>query len=200
MWLPKRRSTHRCRRSNWPTSFKFRPRSVSSHRQALENGYGFSRPDRRDCRLPHPTSSFRVQQFANVNRNGLRPRTTTSGAATSSTCRGVTMAYSARIALLVSLGLLAPGCSQETSPLDSIAVQMSGAANRCVADVRDRKVKYESSENCRSLARLAQQYIAAGGLKDSAPSRADRVAESARARAWMALAISKTGDPNLSIW
>ena len=69
------------------------------------------------------------------------------------------MAYSARIALLVSLGLLAPGCSQETSPLDSIAVQMSGAANRCVADVRDRKVKYESSENCRSLGRLAQQYI-----------------------------------------
>lgn len=110
------------------------------------------------------------------------------------------MVNGARIALLVSLALLAPGCSAETSPLDSIAVQMSGAANRCVADVRDRKVKYESSENCRSLGRLAQQYIAAGGLKDSAPSRADRIAESARARAWMALAISKTGDPNLSIW
>jgi hypothetical protein len=47
---------------------------------------------------------------------------------------------------------------------------------------------------------LAQQYIIAGGLKDSAPARADRIAESARARAWMALAISKTGDPNLSIW
>ena len=80
------------------------------------------------------------------------------------------MVYSARIALLVSLALLAPGCSAETSPLDSIAVQMSGAANRCVADVRDRKVKYESSENCRSLGRLAQQYIAAGGLNDSALS------------------------------
>jgi hypothetical protein len=110
------------------------------------------------------------------------------------------MVYSARMALLVSLALLAPGCSSETSPLDSIAGQMSGAANRCVADVRDRKVKYESSESCRALGRLAQQYIAAGGLKDSAPSRADRIAESARARAWMALAISKTGDPNLSIW
>jgi hypothetical protein len=67
-------------------------------------------------------------------------------------------------------------------------------------DVRDRSVKYENSENCRSLSKIAQHYIAAGGLKDSAPSRADRIVESARARAWMALAISKTGDPRLTIW
>ena len=77
---------------------------------------------------------------------------------------------------------------------------MNTAADRCVTDVLDRKVKYESSENCQLLGKLAHQYTAAGGLKNSAPSRADRIAESARARAWMALAISKTGDPNLSIW
>jgi hypothetical protein len=42
--------------------------------------------------------------------------------------------------------------------------------------------------------------VAAGGLKQSAPCVADRIAEGAHAKAWMALAISKTGDPNLMIW
>jgi hypothetical protein len=69
-----------------------------------------------------------------------------------------------------------------------------------LADVRDKDAKYENSQNCRSLGRLAQQYIEAGGFKDSAPPQADRIAESARARAWMALAISKTGDKRLTIW
>jgi hypothetical protein len=44
------------------------------------------------------------------------------------------------------------------------------------------------------------RYIAAGGLKQSAPCVADRIAEGAHAKAWMALAVSKTGDPNLVIW
>ena len=42
-----------------------RPRSnsgpaASSHRQALRMATGFSRPDRRDCQPPRPTSSFRI--------------------------------------------------------------------------------------------------------------------------------------------
>jgi hypothetical protein len=105
-----------------------------------------------------------------------------------------------RHALLFLLALLTSACSPESSQLDPIAAQLSSAASRCVVDVRDRGVKYENSENCRSLGRIAQQYVGAGGFKDNAPSRADRVAESARARAWMALAISKTGDPHLAIW
>src|SRR5215510_13444975 len=113
-------------------------------------------------------------------------------AVTEQTKKRATIVYSERIAPLLLLPLLIPACSPETSQLESIAVQLSEAADRCVADVRDRKLKYESSENCRLLGRIARQYIAAGGLKDSAPSRADRTAESARARAWMALAISKT--------
>jgi hypothetical protein len=104
------------------------------------------------------------------------------------------------ICLLLLLVLLIAACSQEPSQLETIAHQLSDTASRCVKDVRDRSVKYENSENCRSLGKIAQQYIAAGGLKDSAPSRADRIAEGARARAWMALAISKTGDPRLTIW
>jgi hypothetical protein len=105
-----------------------------------------------------------------------------------------------RTALLITLVLLIAACAQEKSPLDDIARELSAVANRCLVDVRDRRLKYENAENCRSLGSLAKKYVDAGGFKDSAPSRADRIAEAARAKAWMALAISKTGDPNLTIW
>ena len=110
------------------------------------------------------------------------------------------MRHGKRVALLLLLTALMSACSQSDSRLESIARQLSEAANRCWVDVRDRHSKYEDSSNCRSMGRVAQQYIDAGGLKDSAPCSADRIAESARARAWMALAVSKAGDPNLSIW
>ena len=110
------------------------------------------------------------------------------------------MRYGKHIASVLLLMSLLSACSSGESQLDTIAVQLRDAVNRCVVDVRDRTLKYENSTNCRSLGRLAQQYVAAGGFKESAPCRADRVAETARARAWMALAVSKTGDPNLSIW
>ena len=42
--------------------------------------------------------------------------------------------------------------------------------------------------------------VAGCRLKQSAPCIADRIAEGARAKAWMALAVSRTGDPNLMIW
>lgn len=109
------------------------------------------------------------------------------------------MRYGKRVAWLLLLSLLS-ACSSGESELDTIAVRLRDAVNRCVVDVRDRGVKYESSTNCRSLGRIAQQYVASGGFKDNAPCRADRIAESARARAWMALAMSKTGEANLSIW
>jgi hypothetical protein len=110
------------------------------------------------------------------------------------------MTHGPRTALLLLLALPMAACWHEKSQLDDIAHELSIVANRCVVDVRDRGLKYENAENCRSLGRIAQKYIDAGGFKDSAPSRADRIAEAARARAWMALAISKTGDPNLTIW
>ena len=100
--------------------------------------------------------------------------------------------------LLLVLALSA--CSSGDSQLEIIANQLSEAVNRCVIDVRDKTSKYETSPNCRSLARIAQQYVEAVGLRHSAPCRADRIAESARARAWMALAVSKSGEPELSVW
>jgi hypothetical protein len=111
------------------------------------------------------------------------------------------MTHIGRVMGLVLLVAWISACSREgRSEHERIAVQLRDAATRCLGDVRDHDVKYESSQNCRSLSRLAQQYIEAGGFKDSAPSQANRMAESARARAWMALAISKTGDKHLSIW
>jgi hypothetical protein len=91
-------------------------------------------------------------------------------------------------------------CSSSDAQLDKLASQLNEAVNRCVIDVLDKTSIYETSDNCRSLGRMAKQYIEAGGLKQSAPCRADRVAESARARTWMALAISKSGDRQLAIW
>jgi hypothetical protein len=106
-----------------------------------------------------------------------------------------------RVIGLILLVAWTTACSREgRSQHERIAIQLRDAAMRCLGDVRDHDVKYENSDNCRSLSRLAQQYIEAGGFKDSAPPQADRIAESARSRAWMALAMSKTGDKRLSIW
>jgi hypothetical protein len=110
------------------------------------------------------------------------------------------MAHSTRTALLLFIAAVIAACSPSSSELESIANQLNDAANRCVTDVRDKSMKYETSEHCRSLGKIAQQYTNAGGLKDGAPHQADRIAERARARAWMALAISKSGDPGLTIW
>ena len=102
------------------------------------------------------------------------------------------------IAALLLFNLVS--CSSSDAQLEKMASQLNEAVNRCVIDVRDKTLKYETSENCRSLGRIAQQYVEAGGLKQSAPCRADRIAESARARAWMALAVSKSGDRQINIW
>ena len=93
--------------------------------------------------------------------------------------------------LAVAMSLLATACSKDTQ-LDSIA---EATVNRCVKDVRDKTSKYDTSPNCRAVSEIAKRYIAAGGLKQSAPCIADRIAEGARAKAWMALAVSRTGDP-----
>jgi hypothetical protein len=104
------------------------------------------------------------------------------------------------VALLFLTMSLLYACSSSDSKLEPLAMQLHDAVDRCLSDVRDRSVKYESSQYCRALTKVAQQYVEAGGLKEAAGCRADRIAENARARAWMALAISKSGDARLSIW
>jgi hypothetical protein len=102
--------------------------------------------------------------------------------------------------LAMTAALFTVACSHQDTQLDVIARELEATVNRCVIDVRDKTSKYETSPNCRSLSEIAKRYVAAGGLKQSAPCTADRIAEGSHAKAWMALAISKTGDPNLMIW
>lgn len=64
----------------------------------------------------------------------------------------------------------------------------------------DRGAKYEDSTHCGSLSAIARQSVEAGGFTDKTSCPADCIAETARARAWMALAVSKTGDKGLAVW
>jgi len=93
-----------------------------------------------------------------------------------------------------------PFCAGCESKLEPIASKLQGAANRWVADVVERKMAYENSTHCRSLSGIAQGYIQAGGFTDKTSCPADRIAETARARAWKALAVSRTGDAGLAVW
>jgi hypothetical protein len=132
-----------------------------------------------------------------ASRKGT-PGTTTSFLARLSVVREASIMRTTPM-LAMAMSLLAASCSKDTQ-LDSIARELETTVNRCVIDVRDKTSKYETSPNCRALSETAKRYIAAGGLKQSAPCTADRIAEGAHAKAWMALAISKSGDPNLVIW
>ena len=109
------------------------------------------------------------------------------------------MIRSSRIAPLLLLPLLVAGCSSSESKLEPIANKLHEAVNRCRNDVLDRATKYQDSTHCRSLSAIARQYVEAGGFTDKTSCPADRIAETARARAWMALAVSKTGDKGLAV-
>jgi hypothetical protein len=80
-----------------------------------------------------------------------------------------------------------------------IASKLQEAVNRCKAGGLERGMKYEDSTHCRSLRTIARQSVEAGGFTDKTACPADRIAETARARAWMPL-VSKTDDQGLAIW
>src|SRR3954469_9290531 len=75
--------------------------------------------------------------------------------------------------LALTMSLLATAACSKDTQLDSIARELEATVNRCVIDVRDKTSKYETSSNCRALSEIAKRYIAAGGLKQSAPCVAD---------------------------
>ena len=80
------------------------------------------------------------------------------------------------------------------------AEALSKSADQCLLDVRDRKLKYETSPNCTALSALSMQYVEAGGFQDDPPPAYALTAEGARTRAWMALATSACDGCSLSIW
>jgi len=113
----------------------------------------------------------------------------------------------ARLALVTPgsvLIVMLSGCLDFASNnrLEVAANALSHAADEYLYlyDVRDRKLKYESAPNCTALSALSTQYIEAGGFDKNIPAKYQLIAEQARTVAWMARAISASGNPALRIW
>ncbi len=101
-----------------------------------------------------------------------------------------------RAVMLASLFLLA-GCSGNER--ESAALAFYGDAEQCLFNVRE-GAKFETSPNCRHLKTSSQRYINAGGQTKGEDEKSALIAERGRTMAWMALAISATGDPTISLW
>jgi hypothetical protein len=93
---------------------------------------------------------------------------------------------------------LVVGCSSSESKLEPIASKLQEAANRCVADVVERKMAYENSTHCRSLGGIARQYLQAGGFTDEAACPLPHRGDHASARLEGALAVSLETHASLS--
>ena len=113
--------------------------------------------------------------------------------------------------LLVSNGVLSTalatfatavllGCTQTDTALYQAALALNNASIACVEEVKLLKLKYEVSPRCLALEPLAQNYADLGGLTAQTPNKYEPVYERARVYAWMARAISASGDPNLWIF
>ena len=78
-------------------------------------------------------------------------------------------------ALLLLLGSLTSGCSSGDSRLESVAHELSDAVNRCLADVRDRRVKFEDAASCRAMGAVARSASVVMEVKPG-PYRANEFA------------------------
>ena len=105
--------------------------------------------------------------------------------------------------LVPLLAALLAGCSllgaSETQKATSRALLQ--ASEKCVYDVRDKSMKYDSSPNCTALGALSHQYINAGGGSPETSLEVEINFERARVHAWMARALSESREPALvHIW
>jgi hypothetical protein len=94
--------------------------------------------------------------------------------------------------------LLLAGCNDQQ--LGQAAKDFSEAAEACLLDVRDRHMKYEQSRHCSRLREVSMRYVEAGGARSDTPARHALTAEEARTMAWMARAISASGNPSIALW
>ena len=102
---------------------------------------------------------------------------------------------------ILVLAMSLAGCSNLTAknPIKE-AQTLNAKAEKCLLDVRDDNLKYETSLNCKALGRLSQSYINAGGQLPDEPVETQLVAEQAVKMAWNAQAVSATSDPTISLW
>jgi hypothetical protein len=106
-----------------------------------------------------------------------------------------------RVAITLVFVILLAGCSNLTAKNPIKEAQMlNTGAEKCLLDVRDSNLKYETSQNCKALGSLSQTYISAGGQLPDEPVETKLVAEQAVKMAWTAQAVSATGNPAISLW
>src|SRR5207237_1821683 len=97
--------------------------------------------------------------------------------------------------ILASAPLSGCQASRSHDRLERAARALSDAADKCLLEVRDRKLRYDTAPDCLALGALSKQYIEAGGtFGEDGPSKHALIAEQARTTAWMARATSEAGN------
>lgn len=105
----------------------------------------------------------------------------------------MTKRYTSLLAVALSLA----ACDGDR---EAAARMFAEQADRCLLAVRDHGARFEASRECLPLRSLSMAYINAGGGREESPTRHRLLYEQGRASAWAALAISRSGDPSLSLW
>ena len=103
----------------------------------------------------------------------------------------------------VGVTILLTGCNPlgPSSELLATGQALVDTSERCVFDVRDKRLKYKQAPSCLALSALADQFIKAGGGKLGVSPQVELMFSNARLHAWMALALSESTEPALlSIW
>jgi hypothetical protein len=102
-------------------------------------------------------------------------------------------------AALIAAALTLYACD-ENAALANTSKRIIDMASECLLDTRDRGLKYEASSHCQKLGALSQAYFDAGGGDPKTPLRYEIIFEQARTTAWIAMAVSYSGKPGISIW
>ena len=104
--------------------------------------------------------------------------------------------------VLLALSAALCGCQPDASQarLKDTATALAKAADACLLDVRDKKLKYDNSPQCDSLRSLYLQHLDAGGFRPETPAQYALIAAEAKATAWSARAISEAGNVPVVIW
>ena len=104
--------------------------------------------------------------------------------------------------VLLALSAALCGCQPDANQvrLKDMATALAKAADACLLDVRDKKLKYDKSPQCDSLRSFYLQHLGAGGFRPETPAQYALIAAEAKATAWSARAISEAGNVPVVIW
>jgi len=103
---------------------------------------------------------------------------------------------------VIALSTLLPACKPDANDvrLADTAKALAKAADECLLDVRDRKLKYDKAPNCVDLRPLYVRHMEAGGFRPETPPQYALIAARAQATAWSARAMSEAGNVPVTIW